>query len=126
MVIDFLFPRMCMICGFLGSYLCLSCEKKRVPVKNDYCLYCGKSSLLGITHANCARKNGIDGVISLYEYNPAMKTIIKFFKYKGVYDAFREFFFSIHEQDILKLYTFSRLYPIAKLQPVPLHISKFQ
>lgn len=124
MLKDLLFPKMCLVCNHLGTYICLKCEKKLIPVKNDSCLYCGNTSYLGLTHKFCRKKNGVDGLLSIFLYNPPLKAIIRNLKYKGVYDAFRELFFSIKESEVIKYYKFKHTYPRAILQPIPLHRNK--
>ena len=119
MLKDLLFPKFCLSCGFLGSYVCLSCEKKLVPITNDICLYCGKNSYLGLTHPACKKNYGIDGVLSMFHYNPTLKAIIKNIKYRGVYDACTEFFQLIHPSHIHKFYQFRRTHPTLFLQPIP-------
>lgn len=126
MLTDLLFPKVCLGCGFLGCYVCLSCEKKLTPVTINTCLYCGKPSYLGFTHPSCKNTLGIDGVLSMFRYNLVLQKIIKNIKYKGVYDAFHELFYSIPEVAILKFYRFKRLYTNAFLQPIPLYKTKMK
>ena len=124
MLKDLLFPKMCLVCNHAGTYICLKCEIKLVPVKNDSCLYCGNTSYLGLTHEFCKQKNGVDGLLSVFVYNPTLKAIIRNLKYRGVYDAFHELFFSIREPAIIKFYKLRRKNPAAFLQPIPLHKEK--
>lgn len=72
----------------MGNYICNNCEQKLKVINIDTCLYCGKSSYLGLTHPGCKRKNGIDGCIFIYKYNNFLKIIIKTLKYKLVRDGF--------------------------------------
>ena len=126
MLKDLFFPKLCLVCGHFGCYICGTCEKKLQPVILNTCLYCGKPSYLGLTHTSCAKEDGIDGILSLYSYNYVMRAIIKNIKYKGVYDAFHELFYVVSETSILKFYKFKRLYPVASLQAIPLHENKMK
>lgn len=126
MLKDLLFPKACLGCGYFGCYICRTCEKKLVPNLLNTCLYCEKISYLGLTHRSCKTQNGVDGVLSMYSYNPIMRSIIKNIKYKGVYDVFPELFQVVREPAILKFYKFLRLYKDASLQPIPLHKSKLK
>lgn len=88
MLLDILFPKHCFICKKLGKYICNNCKQKLIIVKIDTCLYCDKSSYLGLTHPGCKRKNGVDGCLFVYKYNNYLKAIIKTLKYKLVKDGF--------------------------------------
>lgn len=124
MLRDILFPKTCVMCGFWGSYICLGCEKKLQKSQHSACLYCERTSLLGSTHTDCKKESGVDGVVSLYSYNPLMRLIIKNIKYKGAFDIFNEFLRLIKPEHIEDMYLFRRFYPIALLQPIPLHDNK--
>jgi len=89
-ILDILFPKHCFVCKRLGKYICDICKDKLYVAKYDICIYCGKSSYLGLTHNGCIRKNGIDGFIFLYKYNNYLKRIIKTLKYRLVKDGFGE------------------------------------
>lgn len=121
---DLLFPKRCLVCNHFGTFICLKCEKKLISIKNDSCLYCGNTSFLGLTHEFCKTKDGIDGLLSMYVYNPTLKAVIRNLKYRGVYDAFHEFFLSIREPSVAKYFKFKRKYPSVFLQPIPLHKKK--
>lgn len=82
-LLELFFPRFCIGCGYLGSYICDSCEKRLEKVKKITCFYCGKSSLFGLTHPGCKHKDGIDGYLSMYLYTGLFKKILHESKYKG-------------------------------------------
>lgn len=126
MLKDLFFPKTCLGCGFLGCYICRTCEKKLSPITLNTCLYCARASYLGATHQSCKTIDGIDGMLSLYSYNPILRAIIKKIKYRGVYDAFHELFHVVREPAVLKFYKFKRLYNCAVLQPIPLHTTKMK
>lgn len=84
-ILELLFPRFCLGCGYVGTYICSSCEAKMKRVKRTPCFYCGKSSLLGITHPKCRQRKGIDGYLSLYSYDGLFKKLLQESKYKGAY-----------------------------------------
>ncbi|MEX1052374.1 MAG: double zinc ribbon domain-containing protein, partial [Patescibacteria group bacterium] len=89
-LLDFLFPKHCFVCKKLGKYICERCKGALYVVKHDICIYCNKSSYLGLTHPGCERPNGIDGCVFLYKYNNYLKIIIKTLKYRLVRDGFEE------------------------------------
>lgn len=92
-LLDLLFPKFCVGCGYLGSYLCLSCQKKLVLISNDKCLYCHKNNLFGLTHQACVKKNGVDGVSALYKYNYILQRVLKTLKYRLATEIWKEFSF---------------------------------
>jgi len=83
--INLLFPRFCIGCGYLGTYICPSCEKKIKKIHKEKCFYCNKPSFLGFTHPSCRQKEGIDGYISLYSYEGLFVKILQESKYKGAF-----------------------------------------
>lgn len=84
-LLELLFPRFCVGCGYVGTYICSSCELKMKRVKKTHCFYCDKSSLFGLTHPQCKHKNGIDAHLSLYLYGGLFKKLLQESKYKGAH-----------------------------------------
>lgn len=84
-IMELLFPRFCVGCGYLGTYVCPLCETKLERVKKNRCYYCDKASPFGLTHPGCKKKDGIDGHLSLYLYTGLFKKILHESKYKGAY-----------------------------------------
>jgi ComF family protein len=118
---EIFFPTSCLLCGKLGPFLCLACQKELILYEKNICFYCKKQSLFGLTHPPCKRKNGIDGSIFIYRYNNSMKKIIKKIKYRLVKNAF------INLLKISSDHIYKKLKPILKLYnnmiiiPIPLH-----
>lgn len=117
---DIFFPKFCVGCGFIGSYICLSCQKKLI-VNEDTCLYCKKRSYLGLTHPGCSSKYRIDGLVSAFLYNPTMKKIIKNIKYRLATDIFNDLFKILPSEFIQKISALSKLVNELNMQAVPLH-----
>jgi ComF family protein len=116
---DALFPRRCLGCGGLGSYICLRCGSNLKPVITQTCLYCGRPSLWGLTHPTCRRREGVDGRLSLYYYNNTLKKILAAIKYSLVKEAFSDLSFMIGKQSLFLAGVVRGLgYPT--LQPAPL------
>lgn len=118
---DLFFPKVCLGCGFLGSYLCPQCSHKLFLIKKDRCLYCHRDSLFGLTHPSCSKNLSIDGVFSLFYYNELMKKIIKNIKYKLVKNAFDDLFAAIAFQAAERLGFYKKLTEGFLIQPIPLH-----
>ncbi len=117
---DILFPKVCLGCWALGSYICSSCEQKLKLIEIDTCLYCRKKSYAGLTHPGCKKRNGIDGLICFYHYNGFFQKIIKHVKYRLVKDVFEEFRQIIQPEIKEKLLFYKRLTRNGLLQCVPL------
>jgi ComF family protein len=80
-ILDFVFPKTCLDCGKEGKYLCPNCIAK-VPLAGSICPYCKHPSIDGVTHVNCRKKFGIDGLISIWEYEGVVRKGILSLKYK--------------------------------------------
>jgi len=117
------FSPFCVGCGYVGLYICPSCEKKLKTTKSPRCFYCRKKSLLGLTHPQCKKKYGVDGFVSTYEYNALFKRIIHTVKYAGAYKVLEDLF-RIPTPSIIEVFVrWNRLAPFV-IQPVPLHAQK--
>ncbi len=116
---ELLFPKHCLVCGALGSYLCDRCYSRLSRVNTQTCLYCFKPSLLGLTHPGCKRKFGVDGFITLYKYGGVGGKLIKRLKYKLVRDAFNDVLNKMREELSSKLTFIATLSPL--VVPIPLH-----
>ena len=89
-LLDFLFPRRCLGCGRWGRYFCEDCLKTIKPFKKQICPVCGKPAISGKTHALCQTKYSLDGLISIFPYEGAIKEAITKLKYKFVTDLAEE------------------------------------
>lgn len=122
---DFFFPKFCLGCGYIGVYLCLSCQNKLKPIEQDVCLYCKEPSLFGLTHPNCQKKLNIDGFLTLYYYNPILKNIIKNIKYRLATEVWQDFYRIIKPEVIEKLGFYKKLSSDFIIQPIPLTKNKY-
>lgn len=101
---DLFFPKFCIGCGFLGTYICLNCQQKLFKIEKEMCVYCGRFSIGGYTHPGCVHKNGIDRFIVLYQYSSLLKKIIKSIKYRLVVDMWKEFSVFVKPEIMKKLH----------------------
>ena len=122
---DLLFPKFCLGCGYIGVYLCLSCQNKLKPIEQDVCLYCKKPSFFGLTHLSCQKKLNIDGLLTLYYYGPILKKIIKNIKYRLAVQVWQEFYQIIKPEVIEKLGFYKKLSSDFIIQPIPLSKIKY-
>lgn len=67
LLIDFVFPKFCVVCDKEGAFLCRKCKKKP-PLALQICPMCTRPSIYGLTHEYCRKKNGMRGLISIFDY----------------------------------------------------------
>ncbi len=79
--LDFIFPKTCLSCGKHGNYICLECLAK-VRLSKPICPYCEKASIDGITHIKCQKKYGLNGLISVWEYEGVIRKAVLALKYR--------------------------------------------
>jgi len=80
--IDFIFPKKCVCCKKLGSYLCENCFSYLSFEAKSLCLLCNNPSFNNLTHPRCHKKYSIDGCFSALSYNKTAQKLIYNFKYK--------------------------------------------
>jgi ComF family protein len=80
-LIDLVFPKDCLECRKYGKYVCDECISK-VENPKPICPVCKRSSIDGFTHTKCQRSLGMDGLISIWNYDKVIKKAITSLKYK--------------------------------------------
>lgn len=114
-LLDLVFPKSCLGCGRAGQYICADCVAK-VRQARAICPYCEKPSIDGVTHARCAKKLGLDGFTSIWEYEEVVRKAILALKYKYVTQIVEELL--VYLIPLLK----RRVLPGAQLLvPVPIY-----
>ncbi len=84
--LNILFPRRCVSCQKLNTYLCEICKKK-IEYIPPFCPICQRLSIDGATHPKCKTVRGLDGLYVLTSYKGPMKSAIKLLKYRYVSDV---------------------------------------
>lgn len=117
-VLDALFPPSCAGCQKGGTFLCLDCVNKFIPVKQPSCFFCGKLTSHFESCPSCRSKTHLSGVIPAFYYSDLVKKVIAQFKYHDL-AALDEALASYMAESILR-------YPevVARLHglvPIPLH-----
>ncbi len=72
---DILFPRFCVGCRKEGKYICSKCSEF-LSENSLVCPMCGESSFTGTSHKTCARRYGLDGLVSGWDYEGIIKKTI--------------------------------------------------
>lgn len=88
-LIDLVFPKTCLECHKEGAYICKDCLSK-VKLGKPVCPVCEKASIDGLTHTKCAKKFGLDGLTSIWEYEGIIRKAILALKYKYALEVGRE------------------------------------
>ncbi len=118
--LSWLFPRRCLGCNEIGSYLCPDCVNRFTPLHELYCPHCRRPSVMGITHPKCKEHCELDGLISCFSYRGIMAKAITRFKYsfvKDITNTLVELFISNANQPVLSKHPWMII-------PVPLHPSR--
>lgn len=84
-LLEIIFPRFCLGCNALGTYICSDCEGKIPFYDPQTCPYCESPSPYGLTHPRCQRKLGLDGMFVFSHYAGLVKQIIHEVKYEGYF-----------------------------------------
>ena len=117
-ILDLVFPKRCLNCGKEGKYICANCLSKVKKLK-AVCPYCEKPSIDGMTHAKCRRTYGLDGLVSIWEYEGVIRKSILALKYKYATEIAAELSGCLVVQ--LKAHYSYFLIPNSILVPIPLH-----
>jgi len=104
LIIDWLFPRKCFGCGRGEGYLCSLCETK-------------------IKNGELIKKDGFEGIISIYKYDGLIKNIVEKIKYGFVSDATGEMAEKMARKLIIDYPNIVKYWQKEKyfLIPIPLH-----
>lgn len=122
MLLDLLYPRLCIGCGAWGVYLCSRCLNRVRPKEATICPVCTKPSAWGRAHPACRSRYSLDGLWTGFEYKGLMQQLIGKLKYHYVTDVTE----TVTEL-VISLPDWSYL-PQANwlVVPVPLHKSRYR
>lgn len=111
-LVDFVFPKRCVGCSQLETFLCRKCYGK-MEFCEQICPVCFKLSLGGWTHERCRSSLGLDGLIAIWSYrNKVVKGVIEEVKF-----GFNRELVKI----VLKKFSFESGTVFDFLVPMPLH-----
>lgn len=122
-ILDFIFPKHCVSCKKVGSYLCANCFSYLSFDAGGFCLVCRRNSIDGLTHPGCRKRYTIDGVFSSIAYKGIAKKLVYNFKYKPYLAGLKEFLAELFFEGLIQKEEFSRIYQKEKIVivPIPLH-----
>lgn len=115
-VVDFFFPRRCLGCGKLGSFLCASCTRTLPRLLPPFCQKCGKpGSSGGFCPACWGSLTGIDGIRSPFRFGGTIRQAVHALKYDNLRAISPDLARLMHN------YLQANSVPGDVLVPVPLH-----
>lgn len=80
-VVEFVWPRKCVVCGCEDEDLCRSCLLE-LEYADQICPECGDESEFGWTHEWCRKRYGLDGLIGIFSYRDGkVKTVVSKIKF---------------------------------------------
>ena len=88
-VLEVVFPVVCVSCGTEGKYICEKCEIF-LGEASFICPACKLASFTGERHGACAPRYGLQGLVSIWEYEGAIQRLVHCIKYDGVAHAIEE------------------------------------
>src|SRR5665647_3717173 len=81
-VLDLIFPKRCVGCKKVGSYLCYKCLSHIELYQSFVCPMCLRSSITGETHPSCKKPLGLDGLCAGVVYKGVVKRLLFSLKFK--------------------------------------------
>lgn len=89
-VLEWVYPRECVVCGRRGVFLCEKCRLS-LRLAEQKCGECGKESKAGWTHKKCKKKWSLDGLSVIWDYeDEKMKKIVHEIKFEFNRELSRE------------------------------------
>ena len=130
-ILDFIFPKYCVNCKKLGSYLCPNCFSYLVFDTGGICVACNRPAVGGITHPGCVGRHTIDGVFTSIEYKGTAKKLIYKFKYDPYLSDLKNLLADLLYEGLIQKEEFIKasqdeLYNPKFIIPIPLHKTKLR
>jgi len=127
-ILDFVFPKKCVVCKNGGSYLCANCFSFLSFDPKTLCLICNQPSFNNLTHPKCVRKYAIDGCFSALSYNKTVQKLIYNFKYKPYLTDLKNVLADLFYESIIQNEQFQKQIKNGEwaFVPIPLSTSKYR
>lgn len=126
-LLDLFFPKRCVQCKKVGSYICPNCFTYISFTETTVCVVCQRPAIGGITHPICRTRYGVDGVFPSLVYAGIVKKLVYTFKYppylSDLHATLTDLFY---EGIIQKEQFYKQLATKSVFVPVPLHASKMR
>ena len=121
---DFIFPKRCVSCKKLDSYLCENCFTFLSFDVKSLCLACNKPSFNGLTHSKCKKKYSIDGCFSAISSNKIAHKLIYTFKQKPYLSDLKHVLTDLFYESVIQNEEFIKQIVSGEWMMVPVPLSK--
>lgn len=122
---DVLFPKKCVGCKKIGSFLCPDCFSRISFYTANVCPMCLKSSIDGATHPVCRTPHGLDGLASGVVYSGVVKRLLYQFKYSPFVSELKKIIGKLLEESLLQNEAYMNVLRASPLAiPIPLYKKK--
>src|SRR5438128_969161 len=126
-ILDFLFPKYCVNCKKIGSYVCTNCFTGLKFIDIGLCVICDRPSIDGLTHPRCTGKYAIDGVFSSITYSKIAKKLVYRFKYKPYISDLTSILSDLLYEGIIQNESFAHILPqVSLITSIPLSKEKLR
>lgn len=126
-ILDFVFPKYCVNCKKLGSYLCSNCFSYVSFDAETMCLVCGRPSVDNFTHPVCQNRYNIDGSFCAISYKGVARKLLFRFKYKPFISDLKTLLSDLFYESLIQQEGFAKIIKLNPvLVPIPLHSSKLK
>lgn len=126
-ILDFIFPKRCVNCRKIGSYICTDCFAFIKFHDQGICLVCQRASIGGLTHPVCRGRYSPDGVFSSLVYKGVVKKLVYKFKYNPNLTDLQETLTDLFYEGIIQKEALNKvLEKDSVLIPIPLYKSKMR
>ncbi|HSW88020.1 MAG TPA: double zinc ribbon domain-containing protein [Candidatus Saccharimonadales bacterium] len=126
-ILDFIFPKRCVNCRKIGSYICTDCFAFIKFHDQGVCIVCQRPSIGGLTHPVCKGRYTPDGVFSSLVYKGVVKKLVYKFKYNPNLTDLKETLTDLFYEGIIQKEALNKvLEKDSVLVPIPLYKSKMR
>lgn len=128
--LSLIFPKYCINCKRIGSYLCDNCFSFLSFDTQGICVVCNRPSINSLTHPRCATRYTIDGIFSSISYKGVAKKLVYQFKYKPYLSNLNNLLIDLFFEGLIQKEEFYNIIKNLKsdsvLIPIPLHSSRLK
>jgi competence protein ComFC len=125
-LLDYIFPKHCVICRKQGSYICPQCFTYLSFDAKNLCLVCNRLTYNNLTHPKCKSKYSIDGCFSALAYNKTVQKLIFNFKYKPYLTDTAVVLVDLFYESLIQNEYFTKLIADGEWLMVPIPLSKIK
>ncbi len=126
-ILDILFPKRCIQCRQIGSFICATCLAYCTFNTDSVCAVCQKHTIDGRTHPLCRSRYSIDGIYSSLVYKGIIKKIVYQFKYPPYLFDMEDTISSLFYEGIIQQEQVYRLLSVPTIfVPIPIHINRLR